>query len=116
MRVPRLREVAIEVWGPKALMQLKLIDPPILSLRLACQRVHGDPDSLIEELWADAVVLLYRSVLRLEEMELLASSSLIVRVIGTLEKEPSLCAELRATTVYGDGRCKEAGRGRRRHT
>lgn len=37
--------------------------------------------------------------MRLEEVELLASSGLIVEIIGTLEKGPNLCVELRALTV-----------------
>ena len=36
---------------------------------------------------------------RLEEVEPLASSGLIVEIIGTLEKGPNLCVELRALTV-----------------
>ena len=99
VRMPRLRSLTIEAWDPKALMQLKLIDTPVLSLRLACQRVYGEPDDLIEELWVDAIVPLLRSLPRLEEVELLAPSSLIKRIIGTLEKGPSLCAELRTFTV-----------------
>lgn len=62
VRIPRPRDVTIGAWGPKALMQLKLIDTPVLSLGLARQRVHGDPDGLIEELWVDAVALPCRSV------------------------------------------------------
>lgn len=50
VRIPRLRDVTIEARGPKALMQLKLIDTSVLSLGLTRQRVHGEPDSLIEEL------------------------------------------------------------------
>jgi hypothetical protein len=66
---------------------------------LRARRVYGEPDDLIEELWVDAVVPLLRSVPRLEEVELLAPSSLIMRIIGTLEKEPGLCAELKAFIV-----------------
>jgi hypothetical protein len=99
VRFPRLRDITIEAWDPKALRQLKLIDTPVLSLRLACHRSYGGPGDLIEEQWVDAVVPLLRSVPRLEEVELLAESSLIVKIIETLEKEPSLCAELRVFTV-----------------
>jgi len=97
--MPRLRDVTLEAWDPKALMQLKLIDTPVLSLRLACQPRHGEPDDLIKELWVDGIVPLLRSVPRLEAVELLAPSSLILMIIGILEKEPNLCTELREFTV-----------------
>ena len=99
VRMPRLRGLSIEAWDPKALMQLKLIDTPVSSLRLACHGLYGGVDDLITELWVDATVPLLRSVPRLEEVELLAEPKLMAKVIEALGKEPSLCAELRAFTV-----------------
>ena len=109
VRMPCLREVTIEAWDPKALVQLKLVDAPVLSLYLVLQKGYREPDDLVEELWVDAVVHLLRSVPRLEKVELLAPSSLIMRIAGTLEKEPGLCAELKVLIVrdaakrLGDG-------------
>jgi len=115
VRMPRLRDVSIEAWDPKALKQLKLIDAPVLSLHLKCQRPcqspHMEQYDLIEELWVDAVVPLLRSMPRLEEMELLAPLSLITRIMGNLEKELSLCPELRAFTVTAAAKKPGEGEG-----
>ena len=103
LRLPHLQELTIHTWAPKPLMNLKLVETPVLSLRLICKPrwSYGDIDPAVDSSWVDGVVCLLRSTFRLKRMEISAPSSLVSGVLQTVEKDGSLCPELNALIVNG---------------
>ena len=100
-RMPRLQELTIDASVPKQLIQLKLIEAPVLSLRLICgpRRVYFDTGRAVEIPWVDAIVHLLRSTSRLKRMEISASPGLVSDLAKAFEKDRSLCPELDSFVV-----------------
>jgi len=99
--MPRLQDITIETCGPKPLTQLKLIEAPVLSLRLTCnpRRMYGNTDPASEIPWVDGIVHILRSTPRLKTMEISASSSVVSDLLETFENDRSLCTELDSFVV-----------------
>ena len=103
VRLPRLRELIINTSVPKPLTKLKLVETPVLTLRLICRPrwSYGDIDPAVNISWVDSVVCLLRSTSLLKRMEISAPSGLVSGVLGAFEKDRSLCSELSAFIVDG---------------
>jgi hypothetical protein len=101
VRMPRLQELTIDTSTPKPLTQLKLMEAPILSLRLICtpSRIYVSSGRPPRRPWVDAIVHLLRSTSRLKRMEIVASSGLVSDLAEAFEKDRNLCPELDSFVV-----------------
>ena len=96
LRLPRLEELVIETADLKPLLELKLVETLVLSLRLTLCRPHWDNiDPTTTILWVDNVVCFLRSTSRLREMEMTAPSCIVSGVLGALETDKGLCPGLK---------------------
>ena len=103
VRLPRLQDLIIDTSAPKPLTMLKLIETPVLTLRLICRPrwSYGDIDPVVDISWVDSVICLLRSTSLLKRMEISAPSGLVSGVLEVFEKEGNLCSELSAFIVDG---------------
>jgi len=102
VRLPRLQDLVINTSIPKPLTKLKLVETPVLTLRLICRPwFNGEIDPVVDISWVDGVVCLLRSTSSLNRMEISAPSSLVSGVLGAFEKDRNLCSELCAFVVDG---------------
>ena len=96
LKMPRLQTIDIETSCPKSLAQLKLIEAPVLSLRLTCRppKMYGNTDVASEISWVDGIVHLLRSISHLKTMGLSAPSRVVSDLSEAFENDGSLCTEL----------------------
>ena len=96
VRMPRLQDITIDTANPKPLTQLKLIEAPILSLRLICRprMLYRSTDLAVGISWVDGIVHLLHSTPRLKRMEVSAAPDIVSDLIEAIEKDRSVCAEL----------------------
>ena len=96
VRMPRLQTTAIETSCPKPLTQLKLIEAPVMSLRLTCRPrgLYRNTAVASEISWVDGIVHLLRSISRLKTMEISAPSSIVSDLSEAFENDGNLCTEL----------------------
>jgi F-box-like len=103
VRMPCLQHILIDTSYPKLLTQLKLVETPVLSLRLIC-RPHassGDVDPAVDFSWVDGVVRLLRSTFRLKRLEISAPPGLVSGLLEAFEEDGNLCANLNAFIIGG---------------
>ena len=96
VRMPRLQDIVIETSGPNPLMQLKLIESPVSSLRMICRPhwMYQNTDPAPKISWVDGIVHILRSTSRLKTMEISASFTLVSDLLEAFENDSSLCTEL----------------------
>lgn len=103
VRLPRLQDLIIDTSLPKPLTKLKLVETPVLTLRLICRPrwSYGDIDPAVDISWVDSVICLLRSTSFLKRMEISAPSGLVSGVLEAFKKDRSLCSELSTFIVNG---------------
>jgi len=103
VRLPRLQDLIIDTSLPKPLTKLKLVETPVLALRLICRPrwSYGEIDPSVDISWVDSVICLLRSTSFLKRMEISAPSGLVSGVLEAFEKDRKLCSELSTFIVDG---------------
>jgi hypothetical protein len=101
VRMPRLRAIDIDTSDPSPFVQLKLVETPVLSLRLICRPrgLYGDKTLPLVVSWVEGIVHFLRSTSHLQKVEISAPSSLVLNLMEVFEKDRSLCAELNSFVV-----------------
>ena len=94
VRMPRLREVVIDVPHPKELRKLKLVETPVKSLHLKCKSPVWDIDAAVDISWVDSAVHLLHSTPSLEKLEISIPSNLVSGLLEAFEQDTSLCTGL----------------------
>jgi len=103
LRLPHLQELIINTSVPKPLTKLRLVETPVLSLRLICRPrwSYGDIDPAVDISWVDSVICFLHSTSLLKRMEISAPSGLVAAVLDAFDKDRNLCSELNAFIVDG---------------
>jgi len=94
VRMPRLQDIVIDTLQPEALMQLKLVETPVMSLHLKRRPPIWGAGATLDTSWVNSAVHLLRSTPALEKLEISASSSLVSGLLGAFEEDAGLCTEL----------------------
>jgi len=101
VRMPRLRDLHIDTANVSPFMQLKLVETPVLSLRLICRPhgAYGEKCWPFGVSWVEGIVHFLHSTPHLQKMEISAPPSLVLDLMECFEKDKSLCAELNSFVV-----------------
>jgi hypothetical protein len=102
VRMPRLRALDLNTSDPSPFAQLKLVETPVLSLRLTCRPrgPYGDNTLPLVVSWVESILHLLRSTPHLKKIEISAPPSLVLDLIEGFEKDRNLCAELNTFVVF----------------
>jgi hypothetical protein len=92
VRLPCLRDLTIDTLDSLLLMKLKLVEAPVVSLRLICRPRWSHS-------WVDEIVCFLRSIPHLKKMEISAPSFIVSGVLEAFEKDSRLGSELTAFIV-----------------